>query len=86
MSDLVVEADVDEVSVLQARGLEDRGEVAAQVVAPDDVILSAAAPTAETQHRPILTQQNHTGSWAVTECHCIGCCVSMLAGRHCFLS
>lgn len=60
-----MEADVDEVSVLQARGLEDGSEVAAQVVTPYNVILSAAAPAAETQHKFILTQQRQTGSTAV---------------------
>lgn len=43
-----MEADIDEVSVLQASALQDGGEMAAQVVTTDDVIVSRTAPAADT--------------------------------------
>lgn len=45
---LVVEADVDEVPVLQPGALQDGGEVAAEVVPAHDVVVSGVAPTAAT--------------------------------------
>lgn len=48
VSYLVVEADVDEVSVLQTGAVQDGRKVTAEVVSPDDVVLGRAAPTAET--------------------------------------
>lgn len=45
---LVMEADVDEVPVLQARALQDGGEVAAEVISSHQVVLLVTAPAAET--------------------------------------
>lgn len=48
-SDLVVEADIDEVSVLQAGGFQDGGKLAAQSVSPDNVVVGRMAPAADAQ-------------------------------------
>lgn len=62
-SDLVVEADVDEVSVLQTGALQDGGKMAAQVVSSDDVIVGRMTPAADTHILikvwTILTQRQH---------------------------
>lgn len=44
-----MEADIDEVSVLQTGAEQDGWKVTTEVVSSDDVILTRSAPTAETQ-------------------------------------